>query len=458
LLVPSVYEWLCQHSTPFASTNPQSELSEREKDFLENIIQSAEVIAIGEMTHGSKEVFCFKDRLLRYLVENHETSFLVLEANQGSTRELNDSLLSGQSDLASALAETGFWSIANEETLTFFQWLAKHNSRQSSLETCVEVFGCDIQSLDDCKREVSHLVQKYSDEAIEEDSNELFKSLAELPNDLELNAKLEPFFEELGSQDPDAGRLSNLQAQQADFIDAVKQQVSHVGKLLCKIGTVIQSRATESDYFSFGRYIRGLEQCLDHYRFDQGGRLRDRHMAENILALRDFFPNQKFVLTSANWHVSRVPIPIEGTEDYVTMGSLLADELGEKYCAIGSVFYEGNYLGIAGDSSSINDVIVDAHIPKADTLEFMLSDFSKRTDTSEFLVDFKDSRQTGQTFPWPPNLRMNIGEAGAKNSCDATFLPQRPSLQFDALLFLSQTTSISVLPEYYEYSKNKWRK
>jgi len=460
VLIASVYEWLCQNSTPFESTNPQSQLSEREKGFLDKIIQSAEVISLGEMTHGSKEVFCSKDRLLRYLIENHGISVVVLEANQGSTCELNDCILSGQGNLASALAKTGFWSIANKETYAFFQWLVKYNSRQSSLEKRVKVLGCDIQSLDDCKREVSHLVRQYADEAVvtKKDCNEIFNSIAELPKDLELNAKLEPFFEELGSEEPDPGRLSYLQAQQADLIDAVKQKVSHVGKLLGELEPAIQCRATEEECFFFRRYIRLLEQCLDHYRLDDGGRVRDQHMAENILALRDFFLDQKIVLISANWHVSRVPIPIEGTEDYVTMGSLLAEELGEKYCVMGSAFYEGNYLGTAGDSSPVNDVIVDAHRPRSDTFEFSLNEFAKQTNTPGFLVDFEPNRRAGQTFPWPLEIRMNIGESGAKNSYDATFLPQRPSLQFDALLFFSQTTPTTVLPEYYVYSKNKWGK
>lgn len=234
--------------------------------------------------------------------------------------------------------------------------------------------------------------------------------------------------------------------------------MTDVTTLLSKLETIVAEKSGTEECFYFRRCIRLLEQCLDYYIFDQGGRPRDRHMAENILALRDLYAQRRFVLTSGNWHISRVSIPIEGTDDYVTMGSILADVLGEKYCAIGTAFCEGTYLGVAGDSSTNDDVVVETHVPKSDTFEYSLNAFAKETASPNFMVDFRHNRLDIQPFPWPDTLRMNVGEAAPKQSYDATFLPQRSERQFDGLLYLTKTTPITVLPDYYLYSRKKWGK
>ncbi|MEZ6091662.1 MAG: hypothetical protein R3C05_27340 [Pirellulaceae bacterium] len=46
---------------------------------------------------------------------------------------------------------------------------------------------------------------------------------------------------------------------------------------------------------------------------------------------------------------------------------------------------------------------------------------------------------------------MNLGEAAAKKCYDQTFMPMRPTLQYDALVYVTNTTPIEVLPEYYAY-------
>ena len=51
---------------------------------------------------------------------------------------------------------------------------------------------------------------------------------------------------------------------------------------------------------------------------------------------------------------------------------------------------------------------------------------------------------------------MNVGEAGSLQDYEATFFPQRPHLQYDGLVFVRETTPISVLPEYYAAASSKW--
>ena len=53
--------WLRQNSTPLDCCDPEVPLSDQEKRCFDDLLDSADVIGFGEMTHGSKQVFLLKD-------------------------------------------------------------------------------------------------------------------------------------------------------------------------------------------------------------------------------------------------------------------------------------------------------------------------------------------------------------------------------------------------------------
>ncbi len=44
---------------------------------------------------------------------------------------------------------------------------------------------------------------------------------------------------------------------------------------------------------------------------------------------------------------------------------------------------------------------------------------------------------------------MHLGEAAPQQSYEATFVPQSPHRQYDALLFVTKTTPSTILDSYY---------
>jgi erythromycin esterase len=456
VLTTDSHDWLKRHSTDFVSTNPTVPLSEAEKKCVARIVGSARVIGLGEMTHGSHEIFRAKDRLLRHLMHNHDVTVIVLEANFAATDVLNAFVLNDRGDPKAALVETGFWSCANEETLEFVMWLAKHNA---SAEKKVHVYGCDVQSMDDTRRTLTRILRdslqrRLIPEAAVEDA---IQHLAALPSDWELNELVKPLFEELDQKHPNVERVAEIQRKHAEFISAAQQHARDTVKLLSGIENSLSEKLAPDDHFLLIRCSRLLNMCLETFA---DWRARDRYMAENVLAIGERHPGERMVLTSGNWHIARTPIGIAGTDEFVTMGSLVADRLGDKYRAIGSAFHSGRFLGVAGTDSSTNDIIVDAHIPRPDAWEYVFNEYAQgsTSPSQAFIADFRTARSSGDALSWSKSLKMNIGEARARQTYEATFIPQRPELQYDALLFVATTTPISVLPQYYSYSREKWRR
>jgi erythromycin esterase-like protein len=153
-------------------------------------------------------------------------------------------------------------------------------------------------------------------------------------------------------------------------------------------------------------------------------------------------------------HVARAPLAIRG-ERFVPMGSLLAEELGTGYRVIGSAFHHGTYRATAGAREGQDEIAV-AHIPRSSSFEYVLRLFADAEGVPDLLLDLGPRGSHGETSPWHADLEVRIGEAGSQAEYEQSFTRQSPVSQYDELIFLSETTPIAVLPEYYERTRQKW--
>jgi len=138
------------------------------------------------------------------------------------------------------------------------------------------------------------------------------------------------------------------------------------------------------------------------------------------------------------------------------MGCLLAKQLGSDYRAIGSAFYDGKYLAMAGDGPE-QDQIVVAHTPDPRSFEYILQRVANDQQTPGLLLDLSRRAPHGSEFPWQHGLEMRSGEAGNQGSYESSFTRQRPELQYDGMIFLKETSPITVLPGYYQHASEKWK-
>jgi len=104
-----------------------------------------------------------------------------------------------------------------------------------------------------------------------------------------------------------------------------------------------------------------------------------------------------------------------------------------------------------------DDQIVVAHTPGPLAFEHILQRVADDRQTPGLLLDLSDWGAKGSEFPWQNGLEMRIGEAGAQGEYDASFMRQRPELQFDGLIFLKETTPITVWQGYHQHSNEKWQ-
>jgi erythromycin esterase-like protein len=178
-------------------------------------------------------------------------------------------------------------------------------------------------------------------------------------------------------------------------------------------------------------------------------------MAENVLAIRRHFRPSRLVLLTHNVHVARAAWSVRG-QQLELMGHSLARELGEDYRAIGSAFYGGRYLALA-EYRPEDDLVEEAHTPGPLAVESVLRHLAAEQRSLGLLVGLGGSDRRGCVPPWPDGVEMRLGEAGRQGGYGESFVRLRPELQYDGLLFIGESSPITVLPGYYRRATEQWR-
>jgi erythromycin esterase len=134
----SISSWLQMNCLHIDSNNINQSSSNR----LHQIFRKAEIILLGEATHGSKEVFQIKKRMIEFLVRDMKFRLIALEVNMPEAKLINDYILYSTGDLKSALRGVYFWTVENQEMLDMLEWLHQFNKTTNNK---VQVYGIDMQ-------------------------------------------------------------------------------------------------------------------------------------------------------------------------------------------------------------------------------------------------------------------------------------------------------------------------
>ncbi|WP_373497012.1 hypothetical protein [Aquiflexum sp.] len=93
--------WLKQHSIPVKYIEAGNDFSDLLP--LKKILQDVQIVGLGEATHGTKEFFQIKHRLMEFLVTQMDYTAFALEASYSDCQPINDYILTGKGDRAKVL-------------------------------------------------------------------------------------------------------------------------------------------------------------------------------------------------------------------------------------------------------------------------------------------------------------------------------------------------------------------
>lgn len=109
---------------------------------LKKTIGGARIVSLGEATHGTREFFQMKHRMLEFLATEMGFTIFSIEANLPESYRLNEYVLTGVGDPAKLLKGIYFWTWDTEEVLEMIRWMREFNASGRGI---VQFTGFDMQ-------------------------------------------------------------------------------------------------------------------------------------------------------------------------------------------------------------------------------------------------------------------------------------------------------------------------
>lgn len=125
---------------------------------LENVVGDARVVALGEATHGTREFFQLKHRMVEFLATQMGFTVFAIEANMPEAYRVNDFVLHGHGDPKQLLKGMYFWTWDTQEVLDMILWMREFNQ---SGKGHIEFTGFDMQTPTVAMDVVRKFVERY---------------------------------------------------------------------------------------------------------------------------------------------------------------------------------------------------------------------------------------------------------------------------------------------------------
>ncbi|WP_405199319.1 erythromycin esterase family protein [Christiangramia sp. LLG6405-1] len=311
-------EFIKDSLEPFLYTMDQNMTKIGNKKDIKGVLGKAKIIGLGESTHGTKEIFEAKKRLIQYLIEEQDVTEIAIEAYYGNSLVLNSYIIEGKGDPVELIAGLGFWPYYTQEFLDLIQWLRNYNLKHNNK---VRITGIDPQS---CEESIKYLRNKFPD-----------------------NSEYQSLLEKIDSLSP-----INLDNKAVTLTDSLK---------------TLTSKMTSDKMAIKNSEIISQFQLLNLYSGIEYSKVRDSLMMENIKSRVVELPdNEKLVVWAHDLHLQRV-------EDY--LGNYISKFINDSYINIAFILGSGKYTAVDSNTNKLESYHTLRDQP-CHSLEMLLSDFT----------------------------------------------------------------------------------
>ncbi|WKX06627.1 erythromycin esterase family protein [Streptomyces sp. NL15-2K] len=330
---PAVVEALDRAAHPLRTVEPDGDSGDLRA--LDRMVGDADVVGLGEATHGSHDFFALKDRVFRHLVEEKGFRTFALEAPWSTGLRLDDYVVHGEGDPRRIMRDEFqrdylWWN--NTDYLRLVEWMRAYNVRHP--DDPVRFMGDDIAWTGP---EVYDAVTDYVAATHPESSARLAELYRGLPPTVPTGTYIERY-------------LTKPYAERREMAD-------RTGRAL----ELLRSQAPGADREAYDRAVRNataIDQTARQYAFDvadptqvaEAMRYRDRTMAANVVRWQQE-TGTKVLLSAHNNHVGYVPE--EPAENPEVQGAFLRDSLGAGYVSVGLTFHHGSFHATGQDGAAI---------------------------------------------------------------------------------------------------------
>lgn len=381
----------------------------------------ADLVLLGEATHGTSEFYRARAAISRHLIRNHGFNIVAVEADWPDAARIDRYVRHGRHEpgRGEAFARFPSWMWRNREVLDFADWLRAENSRREPSER-VEFRGLDIYSLSASMAAVLAYLDRVDPGAARLARNRY--------------GCLTPWQEAPAAYGHNAIRGG----------DTCEQQVQE--QLLALLRRRLDYAAQDGERFldaaQNARIVRAAEE---YYRIMYRGsreswNLRDRHMFDTLQRLLASRPRARAIVWAHNSHVGNAAATSMGWEGEFNIGELCRTAHGNDMVAIGFSTDRGT-VAAASDWDSPME-IKQVRPARPDSYEHLFC----QAGHARALFDWRGSREGLRELLAEPRLERAIGVVyRPETELLSHYFRAVLSEQFDAMVWFETSEAVTPL-------------
>jgi len=403
-----VISWLRNNAIPLSHCQAGHGFADMQP--LREIVGNARIVSLGEATHGTREFFQLKHRMVEFLVEEMGFTAFAIEANLPEAFMLDRYVTTGEGDPADGLTNLRFWTWNTKEVLALVCWMREHNK---TARRPVRFYGFDMQSPSVAIRDLIRTLRRI---------------------DPELSAKLEPGLGLLANDDLAASYRALPKERHDEVQKALKEAAARLAS---------GAFATEREKAVAMLICQVAIQAENENRSVDGDvHFRDQAMAENVESLLNLEgPDGKIILWAHNGHVSR------STGGWATpMGHHLHKKYGDSQVVFGFAFGTGSFQArnSSGDNR-LRDFVAPPPPPGS------LDETFHRTGMPLFAVNLRDLPREGVYGKWlrAEHVTRSAGSGFSDDPEETTWFNNKTAIHesYDAIIYVDSTSAARANPD-----------
>lgn len=412
-----VVSWLRQHADRLATVEPGG--SDADLQPLAAMVGNADIVGLGEATHGSHEIIDMKARLTEFLVTHLHFTTFVMENDWGYSHVVDAYINGGTQSLADMMQTALYTSWQTEEYGSLLTWMRAYNADPAHTIK-LHFYGMDIQEVAQGDFDTVEGYVQSVDASQLAQVQQLYADI--IATDLPYPPRTQP---------------------SAQTLQQYQHQAQQVYDLLSAHQQAYTGRSSASAFALALQNARIIVQFTTY--MNEGGSnsltsflQRDAFMAENATWIYNHLATSagagtppKMIVWAHDGHIANDTAywsSLGGSAGARNMGALLRATYGPRYLPIGTAFDQGT-ITVFGRGNAYGDTVPAAG---KDTYNYTLA----QVGFSPYLIDLRTT-PPGAVSDWANgNLTfLDYGLGGEDLS------PSGPLKQwFDLLVFIRVST------------------
>ena len=403
---------------------------------LSGLVGDAQLVLIGEASHGTHDFYAARARMTRRLIEEKGFAAVAVEADWPDAYRVNRYVRDRSDDATAEEALRGFerfpaWMWRNAAVLDFVGWLREHNDDLGRVERAKAGFyGLDLYSLYRSIHEVISYLDRVDPAAA-----------------ARARARYACFDHASGGDGQAYGFAAAFGAGESceqEVVDQLADLQQHALEYARRDGLI-----AEDELFYAEQNAKVVQASAEYYRTMFSGRvsswnLRDQHMAGTLDALAGHLSRQqgrpaKIVIWAHNSHVGDARATELGSQGELNIGQLVRERHPGDCRLLGFTTYTGTVTAATDWGGPAERKWVRPALP--DSVEELFHD----TGEKGFMLSFGHAPRSAEVLR-SARVERAIGVIYRPDTeRQSHYFRSRIADQFDALIHIEETRAVEPL-------------